>query len=413
MIALLRGYKIYFLLKEHCLYEIRKFGTQSYGSAHRRNKTSKHASQTQTPPDGIDAAVRAFRRSRRIGVFLWWQQEEETEDAYVAGRVVQVTPQKGGTVRKVLHDDTDAVKKGDVLAVLDDDNDVLAYERAKNELVQAVRQNRRQNAATSQAGAQVALRRADLARAQDDLRRRSALAESGAVSAEELAHARTAVSQAQAAVKAALAEESSARAALGGDVSLREQPEVQTAIGRLKDAWLNLRRTQVRAPADGQVAKRSVQVGQQVAAGAPLMAVVPLSDVWVDANFKETQLRHMKIGQPAELVSDLYGKQIVYRGRVAGFSAGTGSAFSLIPAQNATGNWIKVVQRVPVRIVLNREDVDRHPLRIGLSMTVKVDTSAAGAPVSKTPGAALPEMESTDWSEVDRTVDEILGQSAP
>lgn len=413
MIALLRGYKIYFLLKEYCLYEIRKFGTQSYGSAHRRNKTSKHASQTQTPPDGIDAAVRAFRRSRRIGVFLWWQHEEETEDAYVAGRVVQVTPQKGGTVRKVLHDDTDAVKKGDVLAVLDDDNDVLAYERAKNELVQAVRQNRRQNAATSQAGAQVALRRADLARAQDDLRLRSALAESGAVSAEELAHARTAVSQAQAAVKAALAEESSARAALGGDVSLREQPEVQTAIGRLKDAWLNLRRTQVRAPADGQVAKRSVQVGQQVAAGAPLMAVVPLSDVWVDANFKETQLRHMKIGQPAELVSDLYGKQIVYRGRVAGFSAGTGSAFSLIPAQNATGNWIKVVQRVPVRIVLNREDVDRYPLRIGLSMTVKVDTSAAGAPVSKTPGAALPEMESTDWSEVDRTVDEILGQSAP
>ncbi|ENV6111077.1 HlyD family efflux transporter periplasmic adaptor subunit [Neisseria gonorrhoeae] len=413
MIALLRGYKIYFLLKEHCLYEIRKFGTQSYGNAHRRNKTSKHASQTQTPPDGIDAAVRAFRRSRRIGVFLWWQHEEETEDAYVAGRVVQVTPQKGGTVRKVLHDDTDAVKKGDVLAVLDDDNDVLAYERAKNELVQAVRQNRRQNAATSQAGAQVALRRADLARAQDDLRRRSALAESGAVSAEELAHARTAVSQAQAAVKAALAEESSARAALGGGVSLREQPEVQTAIGRLKDAWLNLRRTQVRAPADGQVAKRSVQVGQQVAAGAPLMAVVPLSDVWVDANFKETQLRHMKIGQPAELVSDLYGKQIVYRGRVAGFSAGTGSAFSLIPAQNATGNWIKVVQRVPVRIVLNREDVDRYPLRIGLSMTVKVDTSAAGAPVSKTPGAALPEMESTDWSEVDRTVDEILGQSAP
>lgn len=413
MIELLRGYKIYFLLKEHCLYEIRKFGTQSYGNAHRRNKTSKHASQTQTPPDGIDAAVRAFRRSRRIGVFLWWQQEEETEDAYVAGRVVQVTPQKGGTVRKVLHDDTDAVKKGDVLAVLDDDNDVLAYERAKNELVQAVRQNRRQNAATSQAGAQVALRRADLARAQDDLRRRSALAESGAVSAEELAHARTAVSQAQAAVKAALAEESSARAALGGGVSLREQPEVQTAIGRLKDAWLNLRRTQVRAPADGQVAKRSVQVGQQVAAGAPLMAVVPLSDVWVDANFKETQLRHMKIGQPAELVSDLYGKQIVYRGRVAGFLAGTGSAFSLIPAQNATGNWIKVVQRVPVRIVLNREDVDRHPLRIGLSMTVKVDTSAAGAPVSKTPGAALPEMESTDWSEVDRTVDEILGQSAP
>ena len=350
------------------------------------------------------AAVSAF--------FLWWQHEEETEDAYVAGRVVQITPQTGGTVRKVLHDDTDVVKKGDVLAVLDDGNYVLAYERAKNELIQAVRQNRQQNAATSQAGAQVALRRADLVRAQDDLRRRSALAESGAVSAEELAHARAAVSQAQAAVKAALAEESSARAALGGQVALREQPAVQMAVSRLKDAWLNLQRTQIRAPVDGQVAKRSVQVGQQVAAGAPLMAVVPLSDVWVDANFKETQLRRMKIGQPVELVSDLYGKQTVYRGRVAGFSAGTGSAFSLIPAQNATGNWIKVVQRVPVRIELNREDVNRHPLRIGLSMTVKVDISAAGAPISKTPDAVLPETESTDWSEADRLVDEILEQYA-
>ena len=350
------------------------------------------------------AAVSAF--------FLWWQHEEETEDAYVAGRVVQITPQTGGTVRKVLHDDTDVVKKGDVLAVLDDGNYVLAYERAKNELIQAVRQNRQQNAATSQAGAQVALRRADLARAQDDLRRRFALAESGAVSAEELAHARAAVSQAQAAVKAALAEESSARAALGGQVALREQPAVQMAVSRLKDAWLNLQRTQIRAPVDGQVAKRSVQVGQQVAAGAPLMAVVPLSDVWVDANFKETQLRRMKIGQPVELVSDLYGKQTVYRGRVAGFSAGTGSAFSLIPAQNATGNWIKVVQRVPVRIELNREDVNRHPLRIGLSMTVKVDISAAGAPISKTPDAVLPETESTDWSEADRLVDEILEQYA-
>ena len=182
------------------------------------------------------AAVSAF--------FLWWQHEEETEDAYVAGRVVQITPQTGGVVRKVLHDDTDVVKKGDVLAVLDDGNYVLAYERAKNELIQAVRQNRQQNAATSQAGAQVALRRADLARAQDDLRRRFALAESGAVSAEELAHARAAVSQAQAAVKAALAEESSARAALGGQVALREQPAVQTAVSRLKDAWLNLQRWQ-------------------------------------------------------------------------------------------------------------------------------------------------------------------------
>ena len=350
------------------------------------------------------AAVSAF--------FLWWQHEEETEDAYVAGRVVQITPQTGGTVRKVLHDDTDVVKKGDVLAVLDDGNYVLAYERAKNELIQAVRQNRQQNAATSQAGAQVALRRADLVRAQDDLRRRSTLAESGAVSAEELAHARAAVSQAQAAVKAALAEESSARAALGGRVALSEQPAVQTAVSRLKDAWLNLQRTQIRAPVDGQVAKRSVQVGQQVAAGAPLMAVVPLSDVWVDANFKETQLKHMKIGQPVELVSDLYGKQTVYRGRVAGFSAGTGSAFSLIPAQNAMGNWIKVVQRVPVRIELNREDVNRHPLRIGLSMTVKVDISAAGVPISKTPDAVLPETESTDWSEADRLVDEILEQYA-
>lgn len=342
---------------------------------------------------------------------MYWQHEEETEDAYVAGRVVQITPQVGATVRKVLHDDTDIVKKGDVLVVLDDSNFVLAYERARDELIQAIRQNRQHSAVNAQAKAQVSLRRADLARASEDLRRREALAGEGAVSAEELAHAKAAVAQAQAAVRAAQAEEASAKAVLGKNVPLREQPAVQTAVSRLKDAWLNLQRTQIRAPVDGQIAKRAVQVGQQVASGTPMMAVVPLEEVWVDANFKESQLKHMKIGQSVELVSDFYGSETVYRGTVAGFAAGTGSAFSLIPAQNATGNWIKVVQRVPVRIELNREDVRKHPLRIGLSMTAKVDISGQGSIAGKT-ADVLPETDSVDWSEVDTLIDQIFEQYA-
>ena len=347
-----------------------------------------------------------------LAYFLFWQHEEETEDAYVAGHLVQITPQITGTVRKVMFDDTELVKKGDVLITLDDSDFQLAYDRAQNELIQAIRQNKQQTATNSQAKAQVLLRKADLARAQADLRRRELLSGTDAISGEELSHARAAVVQAQAALKAVEAAETSAQAAIGNNIPLRQQPAVQTAVSRIKDAWLNLQRTQIHAPIAGQVAKRNVQVGQRITQGVPLMAVVPLDNLWVDANFKESQLRKMRIGQSVEMVSDLYGSKVVYHGKVMGLSAGTGSAFSLLPAQNATGNWIKVVQRVPVRISLDPRELRANPLRMGLSMTVKVDISESGTgkgmASAAEKGTVLPETDKVDWAVADALMEKIF-----
>ena len=347
-----------------------------------------------------------------LAYFLFWQHEEETEDAYVAGHLVQITPQITGTVRKVMFDDTELVKKGDVLITLDDSDFQLAYDRAQNELIQAIRQNKQQTATNSQAKAQVLLRKADLARAQADLRRRELLSGTDAISGEELSHARAAVVQAQAALKAVEAAETSAQAAIGNNIPLRQQPAVQTAVSRIKDAWLNLQRTQIHAPISGQVAKRNVQVGQRITQGVPLMAVVPLDNLWVDANFKESQLRKMRIGQSVEMVSDLYGSKVVYHGKVMGLSAGTGGAFSLLPAQNATGNWIKVVQRVPVRISLDPRELRANPLRMGLSMTVKVDISESGTgkgmASTAEKGTVLPETDKVDWAVADALIEKIF-----
>ena len=347
-----------------------------------------------------------------LAYFLFWQHEEETEDAYVAGHLVQITPQITGTVRKVMFDDTELVKKGDVLITLDDSDFQLAYDRAQNELIQAIRQNKQQTATNSQAKAQVLLRKADLARAQADLRRRELLSGTDAISGEELSHARAAVVQAQAALKAVEAAETSAQAAIGNNIPLRQQPAVQTAVSRIKDAWLNLQRTQIHAPIAGQVAKRNVQVGQRITQGVPWMAVVPLDNLWVDANFKESQLRKMRIGQSVEMVSDLYGSKVVYHGKVMGLSAGTGSAFSLLPAQNATGNWIKVVQRVPVRISLDPRELRANPLRMGLSMTVKVDISESGTgkgmASTAEKGTVLPETDKVDWAVADALIEKIF-----
>ena len=347
-----------------------------------------------------------------LAYFLFWQHEEETEDAYVAGHLVQITPQITGTVRKVMFDDTELVKKGDVLITLDDSDFQLAYDRAQNELIQAIRQNKQQTATNSQAKAQVLLRKADLARAQADLRRRELLSGTDAISGEELSHARAAVVQAQAALKAVEAAETSAQAAIGNNIPLRQQPAVQTAVSRIKDAWLNLQRTQIHAPIAGQVAKRNVQVGQRITQGVPLMAVVPLDNLWVDANFKESQLRKMRIGQSVEMVSDLYGSKVVYHGKVMGLSAGTGSAFSLLPAQNATGNWINVVQRVPVRISLDPRELRANPLRMGLSMTVKVDISESGTgkgmASAAEKGTVLPETDKVDWAVADALIEKIF-----
>ncbi|CAB3807172.1 Multidrug export protein EmrA [Paraburkholderia ultramafica] len=304
--------------------------------------------------------------------FLVARFHEDTDDAYVSGNVVQITPQVTGTVVAVNADDTQTVKAGDPLVVLDPADARVALEQAKANLAQTVRQVRGLFADDNQYQAQVALRQSDLSRAQDDLKRRLTVAQTGAVSQEEISHARDAVKSAQAAVDAAQQQLASNRA-LTANTTIANHPNVQAAATKVRDAFLNNARNTLPAPVTGYVAKRSVQVGQRVSPGTPLMAIVPLGGVWVDANFKEVQLKHMRIGQPVELTADVYGSSVVYHGKVAGFSAGTGSAFSLLPAQNATGNWIKVVQRLPVRIELDPQELEKHPLRIGLSMQADVN----------------------------------------
>lgn len=348
--------------------------------------------------------------------FLMLQKEEATDNAYVAGHLVQITPQVNGTVRKVMVDDTDVVKKGDVLVSLDDTDFQLAYERAQNELIQVIRQNKQQAASNSQVQAEVLLRKAELAKAQSDLGRREALAGTDAISGEELSHARAAVVQAQAALKAVEAQEAAAQAALGNNIPLRQQPAVQTAVSHIKDAWLNLQRTQIRSPMAGQIAKRSIQVGQRIQQGAALMAVVPLHNLWVDANFKESQLRKMKIGQPVQMVTDLYGDKVVYHGKVMGLSAGTGNAFALQPAQNSADSWTKVAQRVPVRISLDEKELAANPLRVGLSMTVTVDISSAGTGKNMAATAerntTLQEADSVDWAAANALIEQIFEKYA-
>ncbi|KVO45076.1 efflux RND transporter periplasmic adaptor subunit [Burkholderia ubonensis] len=297
---------------------------------------------------------------------------EDTDDAYVAGSIVQVAAQIPGTVTDVLVADTQAVRAGQTLVRLDDTEASVAFAQAKAQLVQAVRQVANAKISNTMYVEAVNARRADLSLAQRALAARSG-ASVEIVAPEELARARAAVAGAQANLAAAQAQLDAARA-LGSKLPVDESPAVVQAAAQFKLAYRNLKRTTIVAPVDGTIGQRSVQVGQQVGPGVPLMSIVQLNRLWIDANFKEGQIRHMRVGQPVEIVSDLYGSRIVYRGRVQGFSAGTGSAFSMLPSQNAAGNWIKVVQRVPVVIAIDPRDLAAHPLRVGLSMRVTVDT---------------------------------------
>ena len=298
---------------------------------------------------------------------------QSTDDAYVSGNVVQITPQIAGTVVGIAADDTQFVKAGQTLVQLDPADARIALEQADAKLGKAVRDVRGLFATTAQIKAKVDVQSADVARATDDLRRRERLASSGAVSGEELQHARDALTSASAALIAAR-QELAANQAHIDRTTVASHPDVLAAAAQVHDAYLDVARTQLPAPVSGYVAKRAVQLGQRVAPGAPLMAIVPLDQVWVDANFKEPQLAAMRVGQPVTLKADLYGNKVVYHGTVAGFGAGTGSAFALLPAQNATGNWIKIVQRIPVRIALDPRELAEHPLQIGLSMQADVDT---------------------------------------
>ncbi len=307
-------------------------------------------------------------------------KREKTDDAYVNGNRVVISAQVSGTVIAVLADDTQLVKAGQVLVKLDPVDAATALSRNANALAQAVRQVRQQKATAEQYDAVIQTRRLELARAQTDLAKRQPLLAARAIAAEEVRHAEESVQLAQAALTQALREAVSAHALIDG-TRVEDNPMVLQAKDAYRDAWIAARRNAVVAPVSGYVAERSVQLGQHVEAGQALMTVVPLNSLWVDANFKEVQLRNLRIGQKAEVRSDLYGGSYVFHAHVEGMSAGTGAAFALLPAQNASGNWIKVVQRVPVRILIDDADLEKAPLRVGLSATVTVDTTSRDGPV--------------------------------
>ncbi|AKG67924.1 MULTISPECIES: multidrug efflux MFS transporter periplasmic adaptor subunit EmrA [Serratia] len=306
--------------------------------------------------------------------FLVLRHHQETDDAYVAGNQVQIMAQVSGSVNSVTFDNTDFVRKGDVLLTLDPTDAEQAFERAKTALANSVRQTHQLVINGKQYQANIALRKSELSKVENDLKRRIVLGNADAIGREELQHARDAVDNAKAALEVAV-QQYNANQAMVLNTPLDKQPAVLQAAAQMRDAWMALQRTRIVSPITGFVSRRSVQVGAQISPGTPLMAIVAPDHVWVDANFKETQIANMRIGQEATVVSDLYGSDVVFKGKVVGIDMGTGSAFSLLPAQNATGNWIKVVQRLPVRIELDAQQVAEHPLRIGLSTLVKVDTT--------------------------------------
>lgn len=367
---------------------------------------------------GLSAAVLAAAAGiawSSPGVLGIGWNSQQTEDAYVEGNLVHVTPQVAGTVTRIAADNTDFVRPGEVLVQLNDVDARLALDRAEASLARSARQVRSQLAGVGQLRATVVQRESDLARAESDLARRRQLADTGAVSGEDIRHADDAVGAARAALNAARQQVDAARALVDG-TTLEQHPDVLSSIAGLRDASLGLARTTLAAPVGGIVARRNVQIGQRVAQGAPLMAIVPLDQMWVTANLKETQLKDVRIGQPVAVTSDVYGADVVFHGRVAGQEAGTGSAFAAVPAQNATGNWIKVVQRVPVRIALDAQELARHPLRLGLSMKVAIDTSRADGPSLMQAGAVRHSYETavfeTESHGADAAIRRALGAPA-
>ena len=353
-----------------------------------------------------------------------------TDNAYVNGNIVQVTAQTGGTIIAVNADETDAVTAGSALVNLDPVDAKVMLARAENALARSVRETRGTFASTEGLNAFVKARQADVARARaevaratQDVERRVALASEGGVSAEELAHARSALVTAEATLSAAIAGAAEAGQNLSANEARIEgsvvatNPAVLQAAAELKEAYIAFKRTTVLAPATGIVAKRGAQLGARVQPGQLLATIVPLNEIWVDANFKEAQLETLRIGQPVTLEADFYGSSVEYHGKVAGLGAGTGSAFSVLPAQNATGNWIKVVQRVPVRIALDPAELEAHPLRIGLSMAVTVDTRDESGPAIAGQPATQSRYSTTVFdgveAEADAHVQQVIAANLP
>jgi len=374
-------------------------------------------------------AVTALVAAAGLAYGAYWalvlNHYESTDNAYVQGNVVQITPQIAGTVVAIGTDDTAHVKAGDVLVRFDPADARVALDQAEAQLAQTVREVRALYANNSTLQAQIAAREADLARvqvdfarAQDDVNRRAPLVASGAVGKEEFNHANAQLSSVRSALVAAQSAVTAAREQLAsnqtqtGGVTVDQHPNVVRAASRVREAFLALHRTELVAPIDGYVAKRSVQLGQRVAAGTPLMSLIALDRVWIEANFKESQLQRLRIGQPVTLQADVYGKKVAYHGSIEGLGAGTGAAFALLPAQNATGNWIKVVQRVPVRISLDPKELVDHPLRVGLSMEAQVDISKTDgrmlADGSSPPNAIQTDVYAKDDNEADILVRRVI-----
>ncbi|SMB25899.1 multidrug efflux system [Sterolibacterium denitrificans] len=375
-----------------------------------------------------------------LGYALYWgmvaRHKVYTDNAYVQGNVVQVTPLAGGTVVAVNVNDTDQVQAGQVLASLDPLDSRLALDQAEARLAQTVRDTRALYATDKALAALVSARQADVRRSEfersrlkTDLARRAGLLDAGAVSLEEVQHLRTAVANANALHAAALAALNEAQEQLAKNqtqtagVEVSRHPRVLAAAASYREAWLAHQRREIVAPVAGTVAQRHVQVGQRVNSGVPIMAIVPLDQVWVDANFKESQLEKLRIGQAVELTADVYGSRRKFHGHVAGLAAGTGAVFSLLPAQNATGNWIKIVQRVPVRIRLDASELIETPLRVGLSMEASIDVrdqsghavtdASAGQAASVSATSVYADLERAADARVEAIIAGNLGQAAP
>ena len=341
-----------------------------------------------------------------------WHQD--TDDAYVQGNIVTITPQVMGTVVGINAEDGMRVHTGQVLVQLDPNDAQVAYQQASANLAGTVRQVRGRYSSVNAAQSDIAARQVAVAQARADVARRSGLVGSGAVSSEELAHARSQLQAAEAALSASR-ESLSRNRALVDATTVSSQPQVQAAAAQFRQAYLNLQRSAIVSPVSGYVAKRTVQLGQRVQPGTTLMTVVPLEQVWVEANFKETQLKKMRLGQPVELTADVYGDDVTYTGKLTSLGLGTGSAFSLLPAQNASGNWIKIVQRVPVRIELDKKQLASHPLRLGMSMSVDVGIRNQDGAVLPAAAAAKPLLSTEAYDkqlhDADAQIQEIIGEN--
>ena len=350
-----------------------------------------------------------------IGWYVLWRvvfsQREVTDDAYVNGNQVAVSAQVPGTVVAVLADDTQLVGVGQTLVRLDPTDAQVNLAKARSALADAVRRVRQQTAMAAQEDAGIAARRLDLARAQADLGRRQPLLADKAIAPEEVAHAREAVNAAKAALESATSKAAASHALVDG-TDIGQNASVLQAKAAFREAWINNERNAIVAPTGGYVAQRSVQLGARVQPGQALLTVIPLHDLWVDANFKESQLAHIRIGQPAKVESDLYGGTVEYTGHVTGLGAGTGSSFALLPAQNASGNWIKVVQRVAVRIALDPRELQENPLRVGLSTSVNVDTHDRSgrmlASTTATKAVAQTDVYARDFAKAEAEADAIV-----